>query len=976
MKKNKKIWSYALACALAMSNLSVVAAPFSSIVAQAATTEVTAYDVTFPAASAQIEKGTTVVFSVADEAEDLVAGAALVPLTSDGKAIENPSEVINVTALTDADAGKYKVEFLKAGKYKIKASKSGGESTVNIGISPVITVTSNYTAQLDGKEWIAGYAEKGKTYDVRVMADTVDVTTTANITVEGPATYSNRKLTINSTAIDNAKVKVYYQTAEMIKKESLPELTVKDATATETMALSLDPKTASMTYNTTTPITTLVGKGSVPSGYTLDAKYRAYVESGNGVLVEPKTAYVDGFSSSNIFTITATEVAKKETVVVKYILKGTATNGGTVTPDRPASIDYEGEIEQTVTVYPAPKYELTVTGDNQDKTNKRLFTLKEEEGSIKLTASIDPAGKDIPAIEDVKYVWSVTPGTKIKVSGNGPTATITPVNPFTATLTEADYETVRLTITEKDGTTPITTIQDTEVHPYPYEAKIKLATESKPSITADKTDIKANEAVTFTIKDASGKTITDLTGYEIKDNGSTIPLDSKMSYTFASVGSHKITVKDTTRKLESDPVTITVRSEDGQKATGLRIDKTEIELNDDSQLDDYKISVTVLPDGAEPNTNAAEINTVTVKSSDSKVVTTTQAEPINNETIITLSDEGPGEATIEITADDPSVTLKKTVKVTVAGYKKIEISGDDEVEVGATTKLNADVQVYGKKQSKDIIWHSTDEDVATVKDGVVTGVAEGTTTIYATLATDDSKKSNELEITVVDNTIPNAIKAAEAAADAAVANPTDATIKAAQDAIAAAKTAGATDAQLKSANDKVAKAVEAKKAADEAAKKAADGSAKDTPAPVNTELKDAAGATFKVTNATAGSAEVAYVAPADKNAKSATIPDTITDASGNVYKVTSIPANAFKKSKATKVTIGANIKDIDPKAFKGSKVKTIVVKGTKLTKKMAKAIVKYVKEGGKVQCKGANKKANKKLLKKQSRAKSGKVKIK
>ncbi|WP_051638698.1 leucine-rich repeat domain-containing protein [Butyrivibrio sp. NC2002] len=74
MKRNKKIWSYALACALAMSNLSVVAAPFTSITAFAAsTTGVVTSSITLNEAS--IYKGDTsvkfdVVLSKALDADD------------------------------------------------------------------------------------------------------------------------------------------------------------------------------------------------------------------------------------------------------------------------------------------------------------------------------------------------------------------------------------------------------------------------------------------------------------------------------------------------------------------------------------------------------------------------------------------------------------------------------------------------------------------------------------------------------------------------------------------------------------------------------------------------------------------------------------------------------------------------------------------------------------------------------------------
>lgn len=223
-----------------------------------------------------------------------------------------------------------------------------------------------------------------------------------------------------------------------------------------------------------------------------------------------------------------------------------------------------------------------------------------------------------------------------------------------------------------------------------------------------------------------------------------------------------------------------------------------------------------------------------------------------------------------------------------------------------------------------------------------------------------------------------AIDAANAVADAAVANPTDATIKAAQDAVEAAKAAGATDADLKAATDKIATAEAAKKAADEEAAKKSDGSAAGTPAPVGNELKDAAGATtgFVVTNATAGSAEVEFKgSEASKAAKSFTVPDTVKDSSGNEYKVTSIAANAFAGMDAKTVTIGKNITKIDKNAFANSNVKKVNVKGTKLTKASKKAFNK-LKKGSTIKVTGKNKKANKKLLNTLKNVKNGKIKVK
>lgn len=70
------------------------------------------------------------------------------------------------------------------------------------------------------------------------------------------------------------------------------------------------------------------------------------------------------------------------------------------------------------------------------------------------------------------------------------------------------------------------------------------------------------------------------------------------------------------------------------------------------------------------------------------------------------------------------------------------------------------------------------------------------------------------------------------------------------------------------------------------------------------------------------------------NKKTITIPSTV-KIGGVKYKVNRIAANAFSKSKKVqKVVIGSNVKVISKNAFKGARrLRTIVIKSTKLTKK-------------------------------------------
>ena len=102
-----------------------------------------------------------------------------------------------------------------------------------------------------------------------------------------------------------------------------------------------------------------------------------------------------------------------------------------------------------------------------------------------------------------------------------------------------------------------------------------------------------------------------------------------------------------------------------------------------------------------------------------------------------------------------------------------------------------------------------------------------------------------------------------------------------------------------------------------------------------------------------------------KNAKKATVPATVT-INGKAYTVTAVAPKAFAsaKKKLKNAVIGANVAKIDKGAFKGcKKLKTLIVKTKKLTKKSVKGCLKgsAVKT---VKVKVGSKKANKTYAKK------------
>ncbi|MBP5583372.1 MAG: Ig-like domain-containing protein [Bacteroidales bacterium] len=133
---------------------------------------------------------------------------------------------------------------------------------------------------------------------------------------------------------------------------------------------------------------------------------------------------------------------------------------------------------------------------------------------------------------------------------------------------------------------------------------------------------------------------------------------------------------------------------------------------------------------------------VTAESSNTDVVTVTVN---NNEIIISSVDEGTATVTVKSVVD-PTFTTSISVKVNPIAITGVAISGSEtEILVGGTTTLTAAVTPANAAQT--VTWTSSDENIATVTGGIVTGVAVGTVTITAT-STKDNTKSDTYSIEV------------------------------------------------------------------------------------------------------------------------------------------------------------------------------------------------------------------------------------
>ena len=140
------------------------------------------------------------------------------------------------------------------------------------------------------------------------------------------------------------------------------------------------------------------------------------------------------------------------------------------------------------------------------------------------------------------------------------------------------------------------------------------------------------------------------------------------------------------------------------------LSKTEVTL---TEGDSETVTATVKPDDATDKT-------VTWTSSDNAVATVDGGK-------ITAVKEG--EATITAKAGDKTATCKVTVEKKVIAVESVELDKAElELTDGESAALVATVKP-DDATDKAVTWSSSDPEVATVEDGVVTAIKEGTATI-------------------------------------------------------------------------------------------------------------------------------------------------------------------------------------------------------------------------------------------------------
>lgn len=227
-------------------------------------------------------------------------------------------------------------------------------------------------------------------------------------------------------------------------------------------------------------------------------------------------------------------------------------------------------------------------------------------------------------------------------------------------------------------------------------------------ITVDKTELELvtgeSETLAATVKpdDATDPTVT----WSSSDDKIATVVDGVV--TGVAAGSATITAK-AGDKTAICAVTV---SEAVVPVTDISLDKEKLDM---TEGDTQTLTATVKPDDA-------TVKTVTWKSSDETI-----AKVVDG--VVTAVKAG--SAVITATAGEKSATCEVIVSQKVVPVTTVTITPSAlDLATGETATLTVTVKPEGATY-KEVVWSSSDETVATIVDGVVTAVGEGTATITA-----------------------------------------------------------------------------------------------------------------------------------------------------------------------------------------------------------------------------------------------------
>ncbi len=415
------------------------------------------------------------------------------------------------------------------------------------------------------------------------------------------------------------------------------------------------------------------GDGDISvTAVTLDKTGVTLTEIGATASLTATVTPLDATNKGVTWESSNTSVATVDAGVVTAVDDGTAVI--TVTTKDGG---YKATCEVTV------KTPVAVTGVTLDKESA---TLTKAGQTVELTATVAPENAD-----NKNVTWTTTNGSVAVVSSTG-------------IVTAVSNGTTTITVTTKDGS-------------YTANCEITVAIPvSATDVALDKTSITLTEAGQTTTlaaivapSNAANKNVT----WESSDTSvATVSTDGVV--TAVSNGTATITV---TTVDGSHKATCTVTVAIPVAVKGISLNKTSVTFNSAGQA--LGLEATVAP------SNADNKNIVWTTSNGSVAV-------VSSSGVVTAV--GNGTATITVTTEDGNYTAECEVTVEIpvsVNGVRLDKTSATLTAAGQTTTLTATVSP-STAGNKAVTWESSNTSVATVVDGVVTAVSNGTAVITVT----------------------------------------------------------------------------------------------------------------------------------------------------------------------------------------------------------------------------------------------------
>lgn len=343
--------------------------------------------------------------------------------------------------------------------------------------------------------------------------------------------------------------------------------------------------------------------------------------------------------------------------------------------------------------------EITVTGVSLNVTNTTLV----EGETVTLVAIVEPSNAT-----DKTVTWTSSNTGVVTVDATGK---VTAVKAGTATITAttANGKTATCTVTVKAPIVPVGAVTITTAAPTLTVGQfVDLAVKVTP-------DNATNKNVAF---ESSNPTVAT-----VDDNG---------KVTAVGVGEAIITVKAQDGSNKAATVKVTVKP---VAVTGVILNSTSAELK--AKGETVQLTATVNP------SNATD-KTVTWKSSNPAVATVDAngvVKAVANGTATITAKAGDKTATCTVKVNIPPVTVAVTGVSLNADSVKLTAKGETKTLTATVNPSNA--------TDKTVTWKSSNTAVATVENGVVKAVGNGTTTITVTTKDGGFTDTCNVEVKIV-----------------------------------------------------------------------------------------------------------------------------------------------------------------------------------------------------------------------------------